>query len=205
MSKFRNYAALLLMLCGGVHVTSSATVLSPVRLTVHSQARATTLQVTNDGKNQMSLDVRVMEWSDVAEDGTDVLKPTENIISSRPVLTIEPDQTVVVRFLVIKRTDKAQDNYRIILNDITPNLSGKVAVRVRQILPLFVVNKSTAQGKLEMVNGTLTNVGDRHVRITSYRNTDGNQVEILQYVLPGKSIKLPVASIDDVTFNDNLY
>jgi hypothetical protein len=110
-----------------------------------------------------------------------------------------------VRFLVAKRSDKAQDNYRVVLNDITPNLSGKVEVRVRQILPLFVVNKVAAKGYLEMANGVLTNVGDRHVRITAYRNIEGKTVDTLRYVLPGKSVKLPVSSIDDVTYNDNLY
>jgi fimbrial chaperone protein len=206
MAKFRKLAgAILLVLFGGMHAVSSATVMSPVRLTVQEKSRATSLQMTNDGKHQMSIDVRVMDWLDVAEDGGDVLEPSEAIISSRPVLTIEPGQTVIVRFLVSKRSDKAQDNYRVILNDITPNVSGKIAVRVRQILPLFVVNKMEAKGKLEMANGALTNVGDRHVRITAYRDIEGKKVDTLRYVLPGKSVKLPVFSIDDVTYNDNLY
>lgn len=206
MNILRPLTFAVIMAVGGLYTaTAQATILSPVNLVAGPKTRAATMQVTNDGSQRQTLDVRVMRWEDTGANGADVLEPTTSVIPSRPVLTIEPSKTVTLRFLISERTDKAQDNYRVIINDITPNTSDQVSVRLRQILPLFVVNDEQAKAALVLKDGTLTNNGARHARITSYRNLEGKKVDVLRYVLPGKSVSLPIKAVEDVTYNDNIY
>lgn len=202
--KFLAQTLTLLVLCLSVSRVS-ALVLSPVHLAVHAKSKSSSLQVTNDSDTRMVIDVRVFRWLSTDEQGIDKLEPTNDVIPSKPVLTIESGKVATLRFLAITRTPSIQDNYRVILTDITPAAEAKLSVRTRQILPLFVVNDESARGTLSLKDGLLTNVGNRHVRITSYKASDKKEVKILRYVLPGKSTTLPISDISDVTYNDDLF
>lgn len=205
MTLLRTFYYAVIAATTALSTQANATVLSPVNITVGKQSRAATLQVKNDGDTQQVMDVRVYKWVDVNADGSDVLEATDAVVPSRPVLMIEPSQTSTLRFLVSRTPGVKQENYRVVLTDITPSQAQHLSVRIRHVLPLFVVSDDATKAILEINNGVVTNVGERHARIMGYQDLLGKKVNTLRYVLPGKSVKLPVKAIEDITFNDTLY
>jgi fimbrial chaperone protein len=161
----------------------------------------------SDSDDEMIFDVRVMSWTGVDAAGANILSPTEAVISSRPVITVPAHKRATVRFLTTARTTTAQDNFRVLLKDITPIKNGDdMSPRMTTSLPLIVVNDATAKAVLEVgVDGSVTNIGGRHARITSYKDRSGKTISALRYILPGQSAALGVAHLDDIKFNDSLY
>lgn len=205
--QMKNAANITLALALTVFATgANAISLAPVYLVVPTKSTAAVLQIDNtDGDDAMVFDVRVMSWAGVAADGGNVLAPTDAVISSRPVITVPAHKKATVRLLATTRTGNAQDNYRVLLKDISPNKPGDMAPHMTTSLPLIVVNDMTAKAKLEVADGKVTNVGGRHARITSFRGMDGKTVSTLRYILPGQSAAMGVASVADINFNDSLY
>lgn len=179
---------------------------SPVHLNINQKDRSTSLQIQNSEDRSATLDLRVFKWKGQSEDGQDILEKTDAIVLTRPVVVVPPNSSATVRLIASNRSVDAEDTYRLVVEDITPTKQGAgVGVRLNSVLPLFVLNSQSA-GSLEMVNNNeFKNTGTRHVRITGYTNLKGEKVSTLRYLMPGQSIKLDVASSDDIVWSDSVF
>lgn len=189
-----------------VSTANAAVSVSPVHLGVVHDARSTSLQFINNTDKESVIDVRVFKWVGQKADGSDILEDTTSIILSRPVVMVPARGEVTIRLIVKTRSTSLEDAYRVAVTDITPaSKDGTVAVRMNSVLPLFVLNGKTSRGILELKDGVLTNTGNRHVRIGGYTDHKGKKVQTLRYVFPNQSISLPVKSVSDVIYSDDIY
>jgi len=188
-------------------LSQAAVTVAPVHLNVQNDQRSTSLSIINNSDNSSTLDVRVMKWLGQDSQGVDRLQNTDSVILSRPVVVVPAHDQVTIRIIVKDRSIfEDEETYRVLVNDISaPLANGKMAVRMNSVLPLFVLNSQNSFGTLELSDGLLKNTGTRHVRIANYKDKQGKTVNFLRYVMPGQSIKLPVASLEQVTHSDDVY
>lgn len=197
------FLALALSLVSTANAAVSA---SPVHLGVVHDARSTSLQFINDTDKESFIEVLVFKWVGQKADGSDILEDTNSVVTSRRDVMVPARGEVTIRLIVKTRTTNLEDAYRVVVTDITPNLTvGTVEGRFGFVLPLFVLNGENSQGILELKDGVLTNTGNRHVRIGGYTDRNGKKVEVHRYVFPNQSISLPVKSVSDVIYSDDIY
>ena len=197
---------LLTILMLFLSTTASAVVtVSPVHLNILEGQRSTSLTIKNDSDQQKTVEVLVKNWVGQNADGTDQLADTSAVITSRPILIVPAHESTTIRLIIKSRSERAEDAYRVFVNDITPpQKSGKVSLTVNSVLPFFILNSKSA-GQLELEKGRVKNVGNRHVRIANYTDKNGKQVDRLHYLFPNQSVKLPVDSIDQITWSDDVF
>ena len=181
--------------------------ISPIRLDLDENQRATTLTLANQSAESENLQIRAFQW--VQDDhGKDSLKETNDIILSPAVISIPGNGTFNVRVVrTAVEPVKTELAYRVIIDELPKpvderkNATG-VNMLLRSSLPLFIGN-SDVMGKQEALvsdeNGVCTvkviNTGSRHIlleklSITSQNNGESYPVMVNPvngYVLPGKS------------------
>lgn len=185
---------------------SASVMVSPVHIAVPEHTKSASVNLTNDSDDIAIMDIRIMKWIGQNEDGSNILEATDSVISSKPVVTIKPHSSTTIRFIVKARSGEAEDAYRVSIADISESTkSSTVGMKVSSNLPMFVLKDKNSHGYLELKDGVLTNAGNRHVRIAEYTNKNGKKVNLLRYVMPNNSIKLPVKSASDIVQNDDIY
>jgi P pilus assembly chaperone PapD len=214
MSQFfsRSCSAVLLgTLLATSGVSQAALKISPVRPVVESSAKSTFLTLENTGDAEQIFDVRVRSWRSQDSQGVDTLEETNSVMTSLPVVKIPAKEAYTIRLIVKQRSNNAQDNYRVILRDITPpkqnnSKTSKVTLAIKEMtIPMFVMNDKTSKGALELRDGVLSNVGGRTVKVTEWQNKSGETKQGLFYVLPGTSVDLGVNALDTVKSSDDMY
>jgi fimbrial chaperone protein len=193
---------------------------APVMLEPLPGANSTTLTLINEEEKPVSVQVRVMRWTQ--ENGKDVLTPTTNVVASPPLVQLKPDQHYLIR---VVRTDKSraaqEEAYRLLVDEVPDPANarpGAVAMVVRQSIPVFfaaedhrvsIVDWSIAPNgdKAELV---ATNRGTRRLRLSDIviEAHDGpvyQQAGLVGYILPGTTMRFPVdigaASVTDPTLH----
>lgn len=178
----------------------------PIHIGVPFGKKVTELQLENQNDNEVVLDIRIKKWT-TGETGVDVLTDTDAVLMSRPVVSIPPGKTATVRMFIKGREDANEDTYRVLVNDITPAIEGEKGVygRLNLVLPMFVLNSKSTAGVAQVEDGKVANIGTRHIRISQYIDKNGKTEKTLRYVMPGKSIALPVAAGAKVEASDDIY
>ncbi|KRA83627.1 molecular chaperone [Altererythrobacter sp. Root672] len=149
----------------------------PLLVDVSSPSAASSLTLQNNGSEELSLQLRVFEWSQV--DGHDQLVPTNDVVASPPVARIPAGSNFTIR---VARTAGAaaagtEKSYRLWVDELPPpsevrDEGGKVEVRLRFDLPIFFHDTNSAPqvswtarrvGSEIVLTGT--NASSRHARI----------------------------------------
>lgn len=178
---------------------------NPVRVDFVGNARSVAVTVRNTGDEQVVVQVSALAWSQT--DGKDILAPTEEVLVSPPIATIQPNQEQVIRVGLRRAPDAQRElSYRLFLQEVPPpprpGFQGlQVALRVG--LPIFVqprAGRSTARlvwdAQLrndDTVNLKLRNNGNGHIQISDiemFLPTEKDAVashSSLAYVLPGQA------------------
>jgi fimbrial chaperone protein len=177
---------------------------NPIRVELNAATRSVALTVRNSGSSTVVVQASVSAWSQ--QDGKDVLAPTNEVLISPPVMTIEPDREQIVRIGLRRAPDTQRElTYRIFLTEVPPppqpGFQGLV-VALRIGLPLFVQPRSgPAKAALtwhsEVRDGNVylkvDNQGTGHIQISTiemFSAQAGDAVADysgLAYVLPGQS------------------
>ena len=149
----------------------------PLMVDVSSPSQASSITLQNNGDTDLSLQIRVFEWSQV--DGEDRLVATNEVVASPPVAHVAPGSNFTIR---VARTVGAapagsEESYRLWIDELPPSSEiredgGEVAVRLRFDLPVFF-HGTDASPKVawqaRRVGSDLvleaTNTGPRHARI----------------------------------------
>ena len=154
----------------------------PVLLEMNAPAAAGTLSVRNDEDGEVTVQTRVLRWSQTA--GKETLEPTTDVVASPPVVTLAPGADYVVRVVrVTKQPVHSEESFRVIVDQLPRagrQQSRSVSLLIRQSIPAFfrarelslpavTWSMSSDAGKLVV---TASNTGDERLRIASLRLKD---------------------------------
>lgn len=144
------WAAALAWLIAGAALAGPALAgsfkVDPVRINLPADRQTASLTIANSDAVPVAVRVVALEWTQV--DGTDVHKPTGNVIASPPIFTIAPGKTQLVR-IGLKNRDAARA-YRVVLEEIPRQvpIDGQIQVTLRLDLPLYVLPKGGGKSDL---------------------------------------------------------
>lgn len=124
----------------GAPVFAASLQVSPVTLDLQARQNSEGLWLSNSGTQPLQAQVRVYAW--VQEEGEDLLKPTNEMVASPPMLTIQPGQRQIVRLVRVgagqapPATEKA---YRVVMDEL-PVGAGAEGVKfvLRYSVPIFI-------------------------------------------------------------------
>lgn len=195
--------ALVMGMVGSVAHAGSLQV-SPVSIEMKAPSAATSVLLTNSGKETISAQVRIFRWSQIG--GEEKLEPVKDIVASPPMATIAAGKEFTVRLVRLSKAPVAsEETFRIIVDELPGPQKIKhsgVDLNFRYSIPVFVtprqVGKANLTWSVAKRDGktliTAVNDGDRRVRIHDFKVKDakGKQVTIAQglagYVLARSSM-----------------
>jgi fimbrial chaperone protein len=175
---------------------------SPVRVELSAQERTQALTVRNDGSEPSVVQVRLYAWSQ--DSGQDILQPTNELLVSPPVFTVQPGRSQLLR-IALRGTPAADRQlcYRAVLEEVpAQGRAGGPALQValRISLPVFVEpavdtapridwNARLADGKLLV---SAHNGGNGHIQLGDFTLSDSTgqavaQQQQVSYILPGQT------------------
>src|SRR2546425_2088988 len=157
---------------------------SPVSIEVPAPGAAATLKLRNEGTNPLNAQIRVFRWIQV--NGEEKLEPTDDVVASPPITNLAPKTDYTVRLVrVTRRPVTNGESYRLLVDELpdpTTQRNRVVTLVLRYSIPVFFYPRDPAEAKLtwavEQRNGrayvSATNSGDRHVRVSTLKLSDGN-------------------------------
>lgn len=200
------YIALIGMVCLASNPSVAASLqAAPTVFEMPAGKAADTLRLRNDGTGVLNAQVRVFRWSQA--DGVDKIDPTTEIVTSPPMLTLQPGSEQVVRLVrVSKRPIVGEENYRVVVDEIpdkSKQKNGEIALTFKHSIPMFFTTaldgKSRVTWAMETKGDTrfivAKNDGNRRVRIAGLTlKSPGTKDVVLGkglngYVLSGSSMR----------------
>lgn len=199
-----------LFVCGVINAAGLQ--VAPIGLSFAPSSPAQGLWLTNTGHETLRAQVRVFDWTQV--DGKDHLSPTQALVASPPMLSLEPGAQQLVRVI---RTDAAaiqtaENAFRLLVDELPPSeQSPQTGLRyvLRYSVPVFIepaektpdVSEVAAALRWSLVHDgdevalQVHNTGTTHAQISaaSLLLTEHESVEVspglLGYVLPGMTMR----------------
>jgi fimbrial chaperone protein len=168
-------AAIVFILSALSPVRASSLSVVPISIDIVQPAAIGTLTLRNREARPLNAQVRVFRWTQV--DGQDRLEPTQDVIPSPPIVTINAGADYVVR---LQRTAAGEiageEAYRAVIDELpNPNRqrNGTIALVLRYLVPVFFLSPDAAQPKLVWSlarrNGrtmlTAANSGDKRIQM----------------------------------------
>jgi fimbrial chaperone protein len=158
---------------------------APVLVEVPAPGATATLKVRNEGTKPLDAQIRIFQWTQV--DGEDVLTPTNDVAASPPVASLQPNADYTVR---VVRTNKEpavkEEAYRLLIDELPGQATAQTAVNIalRYSIPVFFTVPGGAAPKLswtlqQRANKPVivaSNAGDRRIRLSKLKVTDGKGV-----------------------------
>lgn len=177
--------------------------ISPVRVEMTGEVRASAITVRNTSDAPVNLQVRLMDWRQV--EGAEQLTPTEMLMASPPIATLAPGETQIVR-VVVDGLPQApvEQAFRLVLDQIPAAAAVEGAgmrIQLRVLVPVFVLPRGNPRPELHWSatrNGKgltlmVVNEGARHDRLLNLKVMTGARAPIAVpstnsgYVLSGGS------------------
>jgi fimbrial chaperone protein len=114
----------------GLEVTPTNVLLAPGQT-------AAALTVVNHEDHKVAFQIRGFAWRQDGQ-GNDVLEPSDAILASPPIATIEPGGSQVVRLILRQPTQGQEATYRILFDQLPPpHEAGVVRILLRLSIPVF--------------------------------------------------------------------
>ncbi|HLX24893.1 MAG TPA: fimbria/pilus periplasmic chaperone [Usitatibacter sp.] len=116
--------------------------MSPVRIYMTPQDRATAITVVNESAEELVMQADIFTWAQ-KPGGEDVLVPSEDLFLAPPILKLPPNGRQVVRLAMVKPVRSgSQVTYRMILREVMeakpPEKGVDVAIALAFSLPVFI-------------------------------------------------------------------
>jgi fimbrial chaperone protein len=165
----------------GAVLQAASLQVAPVLVEVPAPGAASTLKLRNEGTKPINAQIRIFRWTQA--NGADVLTPTDDVAASPPLASINPGTDYTVRIVRTSKEPVSQEEaYRLLIDELPEPSSGSAAmvnIELRYSVPVFF----TAQGapsklSFDLQRGpkpaiTVSNAGDRRVRLAKLRFADG--------------------------------
>jgi fimbrial chaperone protein len=201
----------LVALAGMGAVRAQSLRLSPVTVDMPPMSRSTFLTVENGASEPVQVQVRVFRWW--LEGGQDRLERTAGVVVSPPMLNAVRGEKNVIRIIRISQAPiLGEETYRVFVEEIPSRKrlqAATVVLAIRHSVPVFFGGLDAGAGSVswsaQSRGGKLilsaTNPGQKHVKISQLRVTDGVSRELISigglagYALGGqtRTWQLPVA------------
>ncbi|MGX9147799.1 fimbrial biogenesis chaperone [Mesorhizobium sp. 128a] len=195
------------LLAGSVLSEAASLRVAPTNLELLAPDSASVLNLKNDAKRPINVQVRVFRWTQ--EGGAERLEPTNAVVASPPATTLGPGADYVVRIVRVSKTPvAAEESYRVIVDELPdPSLkkAGTVNLVLRYSVPVFFRNPDASAPKvswsLSRHGGALVltarNSGDSRLRISDLKLTQGgrrlsSRRGLVGYVLGGATMQWPI-------------
>jgi fimbrial chaperone protein len=166
---------LLVVACGlaglmqGHAATAGALTILPVRVEVAANQQFCSINVGNDGTQDVTVQVRGYRWHQ--EQGSDALDERESIAINPSIVTIPPGTKKLVRCSLPEQAGPVESTYRLIVSEIprADAAPGTLQTLLQLSIPVFRAHAdakpslhwaATGDGRL-----IVSNAGTRHVRI----------------------------------------
>jgi fimbrial chaperone protein len=176
---------------------------TPLRVELSSQHATDALQVRNDANEPVVIQLQVAAWSQ--ENGRDIYQPSDDLVATPPIFTMQPGATQVIRVGLLRGVDEKNElSYRLFLQEVPsrpkPDFKGlRMALRIG--LPVFILPKAKAvpvlNWRVEQTAGgplkvDLKNDGNAHIQVWDFQlSLPGKQQamavqQVSSYLLPGQ-------------------
>lgn len=194
--------AAVVMALPAAQAWAGAFTVTPVRIYMTPRDRAVALTVINEGDAELVLQTDLTEWTQ-KPDGSDELKPTEDLIVAPPIIKLAPNARQVVRLALVRPADASRQlTFRLIVREVPEAVKAKddslqVPISLVLSLPVFVtpppaqravacdVTRSDAQS----LNVQCANNGSAYAQVREIAITRGGKplanFEGGVYILPG--------------------
>ncbi|MBY0502034.1 MAG: fimbria/pilus periplasmic chaperone [Alphaproteobacteria bacterium] len=183
-------------------------------LQLSAKDKISSLKVTNVSDEPVVLQMELKDWQQ--ENGEDINTLTRDIIISPPIAKIGPQERQIFRLTVRKKHSSDEEKaYRVFLNEVpqpTTMQKSSIQTLLSISLPLFIKPNqlvssnpiwSISRGEKNIIQVSLENKGNEHLKITKIRLQEGNKTkplvekEALDYILPlkkkGWNLALPTS------------
>ncbi|WEX85755.1 molecular chaperone [Sinorhizobium garamanticum] len=199
-------AAALFLLSGQIGEAASLRV-SPTTVDLIAPDSAATLNLSNEAKRPINVQVRVFRWTQ--EGGVDRLEPTEDVVASPPATEMQANASYVVRVVrVTKAPIATEESYRVVVDELPDparRQAGTVSLVVRHSIPVFFRNPDASAAQvswtIQRSSGTTLlvgrNSGDSRLRLSDLSlSRDGQRLGgrngLIGYVLGGATMQWPI-------------
>ena len=155
---------------------------APVTVEVLAPGATAVLTLRNDSERPLEAQIRVFRWTQV--NGEEKLVPTEGVVASPPLVTLQPKADYTVRIVRVTKTPVVgEESYRLLVDELPdPARKRNAAVNIvlRYSIPVFFVAGESSEPKLSWtiqprgnrIYLIAANTGDRRVRISQLRLRD---------------------------------
>lgn len=183
--------------------------LMPTLLTLNAGTKAQGLWLSNTGQTPLSAQVRVFRWTQ--SQNQDHIDPTDDVISSPPMLTLAAGEKQLVRIVRpdADPTGTAELAYRVLVDELPEPGDQRPGVRfvLRFSVPVFVrpaqLSPPALRASVQVRDGQphllIRNAGGEHAQFSAVSLVDaaGNSTLVaeglLGYVLPGAERDWPLS------------
>lgn len=209
-------AAIFVLLLTGPIAGAQALSVIPVNIFLSPGQKATSMTVTNQGKTETAIQIRVFAWNQ--PDGNDKLTASDEVVASPPIATMAPGATQVVRLILRKSPQDREATYRILLDQIPPPAEpGVVHIVLRMSIPIFaqpaIRSFADVQFHLERDAGQIYlvgfNAGNLHesIRNIVLTTSDGRKLKedtnTSPYILSGATRRWHIAAQDPLPLSSD--
>ncbi len=208
----RRFLALLALIPGLVLAQdgrAASLQVSPVSVDLTAPARASSVNLRNNGDRPVNVQVRIYKWTQSG--GEDQLDLATDVVVSPPAASLQPGTTYTIR---VARTGapvtSGEESYRLLIDQL-PEVNVRrpadtVNLVIRYSIPVFFGERSAGaelRWEVRRDGGRLvveaSNIGNRHAKIANLRvASTGGKVSFGEglngYVLPGSTRRWVVSA-----------
>lgn len=171
---------------------------SPVRIFMKANERAVAVTVVNEGSEELVMQSEIYSWQQ-KPGGEDVLKPTEDLVLSPPIVKLAPKARQVLRLARVGGAPAGQEqSYRMIVREVPEarqaGKDAKVQMALAFSLPIFI----TPNGAKRQVDCDVQRASAQAVKVNC-RNTGNAYAQIRGITLTSAS-GTPLAARDFVGY-----
>ncbi|ABS17459.1 molecular chaperone (plasmid) [Brucella anthropi] len=202
-------AATLLLLGSSISANAASLRLAPTTLELFAPDSAAVLNLRNEAKYPLNVQVRVFRW--IQQGGVEQLEPTSDVVASPPSTSLPPNADYVVRILRVNKTPvKKEESYRVVVDELpdpSRRKAGTVSLVVRHVIPVFFrtpdAGAPEVSWSLARSGGSLMlvarNAGGTTMRLSDVKLSQGGKAVasrkgLVGYVLAGATMQWPIGS-----------
>jgi fimbrial chaperone protein len=216
-------SAAMLLVCASVPAYSSARAqgieVVPVNVQLAPGQQAATLTVTNRNHDKVSFQVRGFRWQQDGQ-GNDTLAPTDALMSSPPIATVQPGASQVVRLVLRQPPQGGEATYRVVFDQLpSPNEPGMIHVLIRLSIPVFAEPASRVAPDVHwrIANDAdrwwliATNAGTRHLTVSKMKleGSGGRELQVEvnspPHILAGATRRWPIEAKSGLSPNEVVH
>lgn len=132
----------LVWLLPGISLAGTFSI-SPVRIYMGPNERATAITITNEGDTELAMQAELFRWKQ-SSDGKDELLPTEDVFLTPPIIKVGPKARQVVRLVrLVPPSLDEEITYRMMVREVpeaikNDNKTIQVGLALAFNLPIFI-------------------------------------------------------------------